>query len=465
MNLKILLKNIGEMAKAQKLVNFSAAGASLAEINPLEVTWYPMFYAIPAGTHTITENTTTFSLTLYYIDRLLEDNSNEVDIFSSSIENLRNIINGIKGLPGVVEVESTYTMNNFMPERLNDRLCGSYANVRIMVVNDTVCFFEEPEPPIDYSKEYLTISPLEDGSIIAKQSMEVSSDGGKTWKSVDANEAIELIEGKDLKFRGKLFKKPGCFSRGDELTKYTVYGNIASMHYGEEFSGQTTILGIIGSAFAGTGVVDASNLYLPDPGFAGQYGDMFFRCTSLTTAPALPATTLAEGCYFRMFGECTSLTTAPELPATTLANACYHAMFLGCTRLASAPSLPATTLAKNCYRNMFDGCSSLTTAPALPVTTLAEYCYQRMFAGCASLTTAPELPATTLVKNCYESMFAGCASLNYIKCLATDISATNCLAWWLSRVSPTGTFVKNPAMNDWTVGENGIPNGWEVVDD
>lgn len=136
----MLLKNIGEMGKSQKLINFSAAGASLAEINPLEIAFYPMFYAIPAGTHTINENTITFSLTFYYIDRLLEDNSNEVDIFSSSIENLRNIIIGIKGLPGVVDVDSTYTMNNFMPEKLNDRLCGSYANVKITVAVDTICF-------------------------------------------------------------------------------------------------------------------------------------------------------------------------------------------------------------------------------------------------------------------------------------------------------------------------------------
>ena len=34
----------------------------------------------------------------------------------------------------------------------------------------------------------------------------------------------------------------------------------------------------------------------------------------------LPATTLANSCYLNMFYKCTSLTTAPELPATTLAN-------------------------------------------------------------------------------------------------------------------------------------------------
>ena len=34
---------------------------------------------------------------------------------------------------------------------------------------------------------------------------------------------------------------------------------------------------------------------------------MFKCCTSLTTAPVLPATTLAEGCYQGMFEGCTSL--------------------------------------------------------------------------------------------------------------------------------------------------------------
>ena len=36
-----------------------------------------------------------------------------------------------------------------------------------------------------------------------------------------------------------------------------------------------------------------------------------------------------------MFTGCTSLTQAPELPATTLANACYWSMFYNCTSLNS----------------------------------------------------------------------------------------------------------------------------------
>ena len=73
MNLKYLLKSLGEMAKSQELVKYSAAGSSLAEINPLAVEWYPLFFIIPSGSHTVMENTTRFNLVLYYVDRLLEE--------------------------------------------------------------------------------------------------------------------------------------------------------------------------------------------------------------------------------------------------------------------------------------------------------------------------------------------------------------------------------------------------------
>ena len=84
-----------------------------------------------------------------------------------------------------------------------------------------------------------------------------------------------------------------------------------------------------------------------------------------------------------------------------------------------------------------------------------------MFYACPLFTTAPELPVTTLARNCYEEMFYGCSSLNYIKMLATDISATNCLTNWVTDVASSGTFVKD-ASATLPTGENGIPNGWTV---
>ena len=157
------------------------------------------------------------------------------------------------------------------------------------------------------------------------------------------------------------------------------------------------------------------------------YYTMFQGCTSLTTAPSLPATTLADDyCYSAMFQGCTSLTTAPELPATTLAGSCYYQMFYGCTKLTTAPSLPATTLADDCYNSMFKGCTSLTTAPELPATTLAGSCYFQMFEGCTSLTTAPSLPATTLAGSCYSYMFQGCTKLTTAPSLPATTLADYC---------------------------------------
>ena len=159
------------------------------------------------------------------------------------------------------------------------------------------------------------------------------------------------------------------------------------------------------------------------------YRSMFSGCTSLTKAPALPATTLANYCYYQMFQNCTGLTQAPTLPATTLADGCYENMFRGCTALTQAPALSATTLANSCYLNMFYGCTSLTQAPALPATTLSPYCYQYMFCGTA-LTQAPELPATTLANYCYENMFDGCTSLTQAPAAlpATTLTA-NCYTY------------------------------------
>ena len=147
------------------------------------------------------------------------------------------------------------------------------------------------------------------------------------------------------------------------------------------------------------------------------------------------------------------------LPATTLQAYCYNSMFQGCTSLTKAPELPATTLQPYCYRSMFYGCTNLTKAPELPAITLQYFCYNSMFEGCTSLTKAPELPATTLTEGCYFWMFQGCTNLNYVKCLATDISAQYCTYQWLKGVATTGTFVKaeNTA---WAAGISGIPCGW-----
>ena len=143
-----------------------------------------------------------------------------------------------------------------------------------------------------------------------------------------------------------------------------------------------------------------------------------------------------------LFKDCAVLTSAPELPATTLADFCYHSMFDGCTSLTAAPELPATTLAGNCYNSMFLGCTSLTAAPKLPATKLAGDCYLYMFYGCTSLTSAPKLSAIELAEACYCRMFSGCENLLSVTMLAPSdqiSKTTNCCYNWLDNAGTSAT--------------------------
>lgn len=169
--------------------------------------------------------------------------------------------------------------------------------------------------------------------------------------------------------------------------------------------------------------------------------------------------------YAELFRDNINLIDASELllRPDTVYNDMFFCTFKGCTSLRFDPALPATTLAVGCYSGMFYGCTSLTTAPVLPATTLADSCYYAMFHECSSLTTAPVLPATTLANYCYASMFWRCTSLNYIKCMATDISATDCVDDWVYDVASSGTFTKAAGVT-WPTGSDGIPEGWTVVE-
>ena len=334
-----------------------------------------------------------------------------------------------------------------------------------------------------YVINYTTIVSLENNNEIkwkchgndSSKTISVSTNDGLTWESVTSTTSgvtiTTLNRGDRLLIKGT---NSNYASSGDDYSyfatsdKFTLEGNIMSMFYGDNFSDKTELSSdyALACLFLNcNNLLNAENLLLPATTLTfACYSSMFKGCTSLTTAPELPATTLSNGCYSYMFNHCTSLTTAPELPATTLGNYCYSGMFQNCTSLTDTPSLPATTLADYCYVSMFYGCTSLTTVPTLPATTLTNHCYQEMFQNCTSLTTAPELPATTLTDYCYNQMFQGCTKLNYVKCLATNISASGCTSNWLRDVKRNGTFVKDASMTTWLRNETGIPSTWTVED-
>ena len=272
-------------------------------------------------------------------------------------------------------------------------ISGDEGQATVIVNNTTGKIELEP----DYSQMYLLFEAIESGTFkfsgaTSAHTLSYSLDDGATWTSLAHNTDTPTINaGNKIMWKGNL--TPQDFTGIGEFVatgKFDAYGNIMSLLYGDDFVGQISLEG---------------------KKYAFSY----------------------------LFGDNTKVVSALNL------------------------ILPATTLAENCYYNMFKGCTSLTTAPELPATTLAYRCYQYMFKGCTSLTTAPELPATTLASYCYYQMFVGCTNLNYIKMLAIDVTVRYSLDNWVYGVSSTGTFVKAAAI-PFLTGASGIPSGWTVVE-
>lgn len=140
MTLKYLLNEISKTAIRQKCINYAAAGSDIYQLNVLRVDAYPVLFTSPTGNHSVNENTTTYEVTLYYLDRLTEDNSNDVDIQSTAIEQLKNMVRWIAVFDGVVGVSNEYQITNFIEtEAFSDRLCGAYATIQIEVLNAFTC--------------------------------------------------------------------------------------------------------------------------------------------------------------------------------------------------------------------------------------------------------------------------------------------------------------------------------------
>lgn len=195
----------------------------------------------------------------------------------------------------------------------------------------------ESTTPTDYSKQYLTFESLENNNAIYLKAYDIpyatisaSTDNGSTWTAYTSTTGgngttiATLNAGDKVLIKGT--NETHLYYRFNSSGQFEIYGNIMSLLYGDNFSGQTAL----------------TDNYL--------FLSLFSGCTGLTSAENLimPATTLTTACYQQMFRDCTSLTTAPELPATILANSCYSNMFRGCTSLNYIKCLATDISAYDC---------------------------------------------------------------------------------------------------------------------
>jgi len=88
-----------------------------------------------------------YTFTFFYVDRLLADKSNEVEIQSTGIQTLNNIIRSLEDYD--VVSETTYTFQVFN-QRFADICAGVYCNVTLSVPVDDTC----PEFFADFNDDF-----------------------------------------------------------------------------------------------------------------------------------------------------------------------------------------------------------------------------------------------------------------------------------------------------------------------
>ena len=304
--------------------------------------------------------------------------------------------------------------------------------------------------------------------------LEYSLNGGE-WNEVKANTEIAFgglnstlrLRGTNPKGTAESFSNYSTITFTD-ASEVTCKGDIRTLldyrNYATVATNQARFCNLFARCNALTSAPDLPATVLADYCYYG----MFASCENLVNAPALPAETLAGYCYTAMFQYCTNLETPPTLPAKTLKDHCYSSMFWACTNLKTAPVLPADTLAPACYNTMFLSCTKLKTAPQLPATTLAISCYQQMFQDCTDLETAPALPAENLAGSCYQGMFRRCKNLSSVTMMASSDQikkANNCYGNWLTNAGTNATSrtlkVKNEDAYDVLVNKSYLPDNWK----
>jgi len=386
---------------------------------------------------------------------------------------------------------------------------GTYIGVITSIVNNLSDRIDQLDADIttkenDTSgKNYLTIERVGSTPVALKwpktrttsnhKSISYKRENDSSWTTISSNTVNTITlnaSNPKVYFKGNndsynsITLSDGIASGYSSKGKFKVYGDIRSLINSSSFNNislSSSTTNHFRSFFAGTNVTDASNLQLPSSIRSYCYANMFEGCTSLTSAPSLPATTLANNCYEAMFKDCTSLTSAPtSLPATTLVQECYRQMFMGCSSLLETPNLYATTLAYGCYDSMFYACISLQSVYPLYATTLESDCYSDMFNKCISLSIAPKIYATTLAYGCCARMFYNCHDLEFVNWIGkiTNMNTSYFEDWlggevedsgssyYISRFNgvylgcDTGTFV-NVSDNNFTSDDSGT-NGWNV---
>lgn len=134
MTLAQVIARMEAVALAQPSVR-SVVRNDVFRLNAIPDTRYGVF-AFTQGQHRVnlSSDTVTYSFSLFYVDRLTEDAGNEIEVQSTGVSTLANIIRTLADDFGVLD----WTVDTFN-QRFKDLCAGAYASVAIEIPMDYTC--------------------------------------------------------------------------------------------------------------------------------------------------------------------------------------------------------------------------------------------------------------------------------------------------------------------------------------
>lgn len=394
MTLENLLYNIGRTAIRNKVINYSAAGSSIFELNAETIVDYPMLFISPTGNHEVRINTTDYEITLYYLDRLLRDSANDIQIFSTAVEQLKLVMRMIENIEGVVEVSDTYNISNFAEtEKMNDSVAGAFCTVTITVINvsecsdiqtidsftklqeKTVIIDENGEYEITYDSNYEGLSKVEvivdvpdtngdydegydDGKQEGKE--EGYNEGYGVGKTDGYGEGLETgrVEGYQTGYEAGREEGVQAYVETLPTLNITENGTYDTVNKGVEVN----VIPKIKLADYGIKLAYSNFTEIPENiEFDGltNMNHMFYNCLRLTTIPEIDTSSVTD--MGGTFSACQSLRTIPLLDTSSVTD--MSETFYYCRALTTIPEI-VTSKVTNMY-GIFENCSTLTTLPQL----------------------------------------------------------------------------------------------------
>lgn len=128
---------LNHIAATQPNVNGIVETGDIYDLNKDEYQQKYSAFCVTQNTHSVGEEFTTFSFTLFYVDRLTLDKSNKIEIQSTAVEFFGNFIKTVmekyKWLDWSNGEVTTFT------EKFSAECAGAYMNCNITTVNQSLC--------------------------------------------------------------------------------------------------------------------------------------------------------------------------------------------------------------------------------------------------------------------------------------------------------------------------------------